>query len=491
MEQAPAEKTSNPGQAVKTDLSGKTHSLDATTIGIGLAVAGFAALLYFLTAARDIVVGDTPELITAAVTLGVPHPPGYPLFTMLGHLFSLLPVGPIPFRVNLLAVACDALTVGIVYLTALRVSGCRLAAVTASLILAVTPVFWTWSLVGEVFPLNNLLASILIYLLLLWHEKPERTGILITAFFVSGLGLTNHQTIVLLAPAFCFILWYGRAPLMACPQVLLICALAFCVGLLPYAYVPWASAHHPLYNWGDVSSLRDLARLIARRSYGSGHLVSVAEYRGGSPVSRMIALCVSFGPLAGALTVLGAIQAYRRRRWYLWFCLIAFAFVGLLFVSITNLNLATAPSALFVLERFFILSHVLLAPLLAFGLLFLAQFVASSSWRRVLITSLALFAVVTPVLINYRGIDQSQNHVARSFGRDVFATIEPGTILLAGGDAVVLPLVYLHVVEAMRPDVRLILLPLLPADWYVRQLKERYPDIVIPFGRYEPERANL
>ena len=68
-----------------------------------LAVTVTAAILYFLTAARDIVVGDTPELITAAVTLGVAHPPGYPLFTMLGHLFTLLPFGSIPFRVNLLA----------------------------------------------------------------------------------------------------------------------------------------------------------------------------------------------------------------------------------------------------------------------------------------------------------------------------------------------------------------------------------------------------
>src|SRR5205085_7121388 len=81
-------------------------------------VAAAAGILYFLTAARDIVVGDSPELITAAVTLGVAHAPGYPLFTMLGHLFSLIPLGAIPFRVNLLSVACDALTIGVVYLCA-------------------------------------------------------------------------------------------------------------------------------------------------------------------------------------------------------------------------------------------------------------------------------------------------------------------------------------------------------------------------------------
>ncbi|MBV9619304.1 MAG: DUF2723 domain-containing protein, partial [Verrucomicrobia bacterium] len=169
-----------------------------------VAVTLAAGTLYFFTAARDIVVGDTPELITAAATLGVAHAPGYPLFTMLAHLFSLIPLGTIPFRVNLLSVVCDAFTVGVVYLIAVHLSRSRIAAALAALALAVNPVFWEWSLAAEVFPLNNLLAATLILLLVIWHDEPQRTGFLIGAFFVAGLGLTNHQTIVLLGPALCF-----------------------------------------------------------------------------------------------------------------------------------------------------------------------------------------------------------------------------------------------------------------------------------------------
>jgi 4-amino-4-deoxy-L-arabinose transferase-like glycosyltransferase len=279
-------------------------------------VVGAVGVLYFFTAARDIVVGDSPELITAAVTLGVPHPPGYPLFTMLGHLFSLLPFGPVPFRVNLLGVTCDALTVAVIFFTALRLSRSRPAAAIAALTLAVIPTFWRWSLVAEVFPLNNLLASVLIYLLVIWHEQSERSGVLIAAFFVAGLALTNHHTIVLLAPASCFVLWQRRAVLRTRPQLFAICIAAFCIGLLPYAYVPWASAHHPACNWGNVSSLRDLIALIARKSYGGRRLVGTASYMGGSPFARIIALCTSFGPVAGTLILLGAVQAYRRQRWY-------------------------------------------------------------------------------------------------------------------------------------------------------------------------------
>src|SRR5947199_7419012 len=93
-----------------------------------VAVTIAAGILYFLTAARDIVVGDSPELITAAVTLGVAHAPGYPLFTVLGHLFSLVPFGSIPFRINLLSAICGALTIGVVYLSAFRLTRSQLAA---------------------------------------------------------------------------------------------------------------------------------------------------------------------------------------------------------------------------------------------------------------------------------------------------------------------------------------------------------------------------
>jgi hypothetical protein len=469
---------------------------DVATFVVGAVVVGFAFLLYFMTAARDIVVGDTPELITAAVTLGVPHPPGYPLFTMLGHLFSLLPLGPIPFRVNLLAVTCDALTVGIVYLTAWRLCANRMAAAIAALVLAVTPIFWAWSIVTDVFPLNNLLASLLIYLLVMWRERPDRTVLLVAMFFVGGLALANHQTIVLLGPAFGFVLWQGRAVWWRRPQILAICAIAFLVGLLPYLYVPWAAAHNPVINWGGVSSLKDLIALIARQSYGTMLLAGTTGFMAGSPMHRICELCLSFGPLMGPLVLLGLIQAYRQQRWYFWFSLLAFAGTGLFFVAIANLNLETYPHALFVLERFFLLSQVVLAPLSALGVLLIAEVIsfrrpALRVWWLRIVGGAALIAVLATLVINYRSTDQSRNSIARSFGEDLFATVAPDAILLANGDAIALPLVYLHTVEGMRRDVTFIIASLLPADWYVRQLRKHYSDLIVPFDHSDARNGSL
>jgi hypothetical protein len=470
--------------------------LDAKDWALAAAIAVLAGLLYFLTAARDFVVGDTPELITAAVSLGVAHPPGYPLFTMLGHLFSLLPFGPVPFRVSLLAVVCSSLTVGVVYFTAVRLTRSRLAAAVAALSLAINPLFWSWSLVAEVFPLNNLLAALLIYFLVLWQEQPGRTVFLVAASFVSGLAMSNHHTIVLLGPAVCFVLWQQRAVLLARPAMIGCCVVVFLCGLLPYLYVPWASFYHPPYNWGNVSSIRDLVELFTRKSYGGHRLVSTPGYGGGSPFLRIIALCRSFGPLSAILIALGAFHAYRCRRWYFWFSLIAFIFAGPFFVWISNLNIATAPSALFVLQRFFLLSHVVVAPLLAFGLLFIAETIAlvvpAMRPASVPIVSGVVFtAALAIVPANYHRIDQSQNSLARRFGEDLFATTEPGSILLGTGDGVMIPLIYLQTVEGIGKDVTLIPFSFLTTDWFVRQLRERHPDLIIPFDRYDAVSNNL
>src|SRR4029077_3857026 len=131
------------------------------------------------------------------------------------------------------------LTVGVVFQTAFRLSRSLVASAIGALVLALNPLFWSWSLVAEVFPLNNLLASLLVYFLVLWQERPERPGFLIVASFVFGLALTNHQTIVLLVPAIVFLLWRQRTVLFARPQMIVTCAAAILVGVLPYIYVLW------------------------------------------------------------------------------------------------------------------------------------------------------------------------------------------------------------------------------------------------------------
>jgi len=463
-------------------------ALDAATVGLAAAVAVMAATLYVLTAARDIVVGDTADLVTAALTLGVAHAPGYPLLTMLGHAFSWLPVGPAAFRVNLVACACDAAAVGVTFVTATRLTTDRIAACVAALLLATSPLFWRWSLADEAFPLNNLLASVALYGLVRWQEQPDRSTFLVVAALATGLGLSNHLTIVLLGPAILFLLWRERRVLIAHPRMVALCAGAVLLGLLPYLYIPLAAAKDPFLNTGRVSSLATFTSLVTRADYGSAQLVAEAANAGGTVGSRWLALGRSFTPVEGLLIVLGAIRVFRDRRWYFWFTALAFGVAGPAFLAYANLDLGQV-YGLFVLERFFLLSHVVLSPLAAVGLVFAADLLAARlrgrlRLVRVALLLLAVAAAGVVVAANYRAIDQHDNHVARTYAEDILATLEPHAILLGSGDDVVFPVTYVQAVEHVRLDVTTVWLSALRGTaWYAGQLRARDPDLVLPSDR--------
>jgi hypothetical protein len=379
----------------------------------------------------------------------------------------------------------------LVYLTALHLTRRPPAAAGAALLLAVNALYWRWGNVLETFPLNDLLAATMLYLVVVWQDRPVQARYVIGGAFVGGLGMTDHQTIALLAPAVLYLVWRQRQFLFSHPKVVLFCALAFVAGLLPYAYVPWAAARHPAFNWQDVHSFGDLIALVTRASYGTTDLIPTAQYRGGPPALRVAALATAFGP-AGLLVLLGFVSAYRRVRWYAVATLLGFVAVGPLFALYSNVNL-TLPFALAILERFFLLPLVITAPLIAFGLVELADRIAVRLPSRAALASTAIFAAalvaaVGLAAIGFSAADRSGYHAARDFGEDILASLEPNTLLFAGGDEVVLPLAYLQLVEQRRPDVHVIMLGMLNADWYLRQLHERYPELVIPFPRYVGQR---
>src|SRR3990172_11428477 len=121
-----------------------------TDLIAALGIFGSTLIVYILTLSRSVYYGDSGEFITIAKTLGIAHPPGYPLYTMLAHLFTYLPFGNLPFKVNFFSAISSSLTVVVVYFICLKITANRLASASASLFLAFSYVFWLYALVAEV-----------------------------------------------------------------------------------------------------------------------------------------------------------------------------------------------------------------------------------------------------------------------------------------------------------------------------------------------------
>jgi hypothetical protein len=461
------------------------------TLTIAAAIAIAAAMLYTWTAARDIVLGDTPEVVTTAVTLGVAHPSGYPLLTLLGHAMSRLPLGPLAFRVNLLSALCGAATVALVSLIARRISGQWMAAVGAAALIAVQPLYWEWSLVAEAFALNAMLAAGFLYALVRWHEVPGDLRWLIVAATAFGSGLANHLTIVCLAPAVLPGVWRHRAVVAARPSVVGWCAAALGAGLLFYLYLPWAAARQPYLNWGHISSARQLVYHVLRLDYGAMLTSAPAATIASNTSDRVLLFFSSFTWLEAGLVVLGLGVAFRRARTYFWIAILSAGLAGPVFAAVANIDVSITGHA-WVLRRFFVLPHVILAPLVALGLVAIAGAilrVAPAGVRpRVLagVTAALMIWLGVDATRRFPTLDERENHLARTYGEDILATLDPGSVLLASGDDVIQSIAYLQAVEHQRPDVTLVMLGHLSrSEWYLDQLRARDPRLAIPFSRYD------
>jgi hypothetical protein len=170
-----------------------------------IALGLFAAtlILYLWTLAPGLVRGDGGELQYILAIRGVAHPTGYPLYTLLGWLWTkLVPFGSIAWRINLLSAMCGAGAVALVYGIVYRLIRRIVPALAGALFLALSPVFWTLSSVTEVYALHALFVAAVLYLLLVWRDaSSHRFRLLVLIAFVYGLSLSHHRTMLLLAPA--------------------------------------------------------------------------------------------------------------------------------------------------------------------------------------------------------------------------------------------------------------------------------------------------
>jgi len=186
--------------------------------------AGIVALvlltLYALTSPRTVSLEDDGLFILSSYFLGIEHPPGYPLFTLIAHFFSKLPFGSVAYRVHLTSAFFGALTGAAAWLCARRLIPGRLPAYLVAFGLGFSPVFWSQAIIAEVYTLNTFFFLVLVYLGLRAcppGEAPDPADrrVLPLMAFLFGLSLTNHWPLMLLvAPAFAILLWPRRMEIL-------------------------------------------------------------------------------------------------------------------------------------------------------------------------------------------------------------------------------------------------------------------------------------
>lgn len=192
--------------------------------------------LYWLTLARGLLPADAGEFQLAAATLGVAHPPGYPLYTMLGKLFTLLmPANPMR-GLNLFSAVTTALAVMLAGRAARRLSGSVWAGLVTAGTLALAASIWSTATQASIRPLTAFFTALCIERLAAYRQT-HRQQTLLGFFLAFGLGLTHHPSLAFPGLFFLIYLLLIDPALVRQPRRWPALFGAFALGLLPWAYL--------------------------------------------------------------------------------------------------------------------------------------------------------------------------------------------------------------------------------------------------------------
>ena len=317
---------------------------DKLLLAFGLGAGLFSLIVYFLTKAPTFSFWDCGEFIACAKILGIPHPPGYPLYTLIGRtaILSPLPFND-PVKVNLISVVSSAVTVFVAFWLILRLAigsatsinglwrrlALAVGAFSGSLVMGFSATFWDNAIEAECYGLAMMLTLIICYLVLLWSNKVGRPGsgkLMVAIVYLAFLSIGIHMTTFLVMPVIVlymaikdasllrdwryWTIWiilllitslldaflYGLAGAFIISGVLLITTkrpaymlkwvfaiTAFAIiGYSTHLYLPLRAIHKPEINENNPNDWARFNSLLERKQYGQESMVTRMFSRRGS-----------------------------------------------------------------------------------------------------------------------------------------------------------------------------------------------------------------
>ncbi len=500
----------------------------AATIA-ALLVAIISMTVYAITASRSITWWEGPEYITSAATLGVVHPPGSLLLTILGWIVTKIPLAlSTTFKLNLFAGLMAALTSGMIAALGVRTlsmaelsrkfvptfGAYATAAIGAGLgALIFTFAFTTWHYATIFTPyiLTALFTAMILCALLRWWREAEFGNAvcwLFLAAFLFGLDFSVHRTNLLLLPGvFVWLLLRRPGVLISARAWAAGIAGAIC-GLIPHFFLIPMAARNPFINFTNPDSLSRFWDYVSLKMYGGSWLLKLLPRKGTFWGSQMMdylhGFAANFAPVTDKLgfmailpLLIGLIGLVMmlRRNWRLGVGMLVF----FLLTSLGAVIYFNVPENFFrEMDRHYLPSFVIFSIFIAYGAGSLFLMVRKlgrggtgkgSFELTVVMVLIMLWAIGNQILHNRESSDRANSFFAEDFARNMLMTLPPDGILFTGGDNDTYPLWDLQTVENVRPDVTVLNLSLLNTSWYLESLMKRQPDF--PIGLTPEEIASL
>ena len=480
-------------------------------------LTGFIAfVVYLFTLAPSVIQIDTGELAAVQATLGIAHPTGYPLYTIIGFLFSKI---PLPFttiyQLNLLAALYCAIAVSVFTYTAkfildnIEIFSTQkvinadkkkkqskkhkaekkqsskiflefnepikiLSAVLAGLALAFSKTFWFQSTSVEVYSFHLLLMSLIIFTLLKAYVKKEESednikskSWLFFAFFLA-LGFTNHMTTLLIFPGVAYLYFnkwrFNKNSFLRIGLMLLV---FLPVLVLIYSYFPIRASQQPFFNWGNPVDLERIIRHISGFQYQVWLFSSTEAAK--EQLDYFIGNLISEFSITILVVVFGIIVTFIKSR-----KLFIFLFISFLFTVLYSINYDIND-----IDAYFLLAYVSLSFFSILGFVKIFSELSNNKIVRSITVFVAALIITFQAYSNFSEVDQSKTYVYEDYTRTLLSSVEKDAIIFSyQWDYFISASYYYQFVENLRRDIVVVDKELLRRSWYYVQLDSKYPGLL-------------
>ncbi len=463
-------------------LHSRTVALVSTALACGVPFTSYLA-----TASAYDYWLDSSEFVAASRTLGIAHPPGHPLNAILGHLLTMIPIGPMSLRVAIASALLAALAGGALFRaieTTLRAAGIQRLRISIPLALAASwfatcsPGYWLQAIRPEVYALHACLAFIaierVVYLEAQWPTHDMRP--LYVACLCIGLALANHHFLaVLLLPVIAPTL--ARAQRAHGIRTLGISALMGIVGLSTYLYLPLRAGRSPVPNLGVPTDLSRLFWVVSAQTFQKSP-GQAPQPMGERFMDVIVSLVDNLHVIPLLLAILGLYALLRmpgaRRLGFVWGSLLITTFVARAWLGFVRAN----PDALGYLMPAFGAVAALGAAFIATLLIMLGRAATEAPSRTSVIAAAGLAIVaLTQVQRNAPLVSLTRFSATDDFDDARRRELPFGAVVLAHGPSTIFRHWGSEVSDRLRPDLTLIPIPLLTYPGMVDEIIARDPDV--------------
>ena len=429
-------------------------------------------IVYNFTLAPSVIQIDSGELASVQKLLGIAHPTGYPLFTMLGYFFLQLPIFSSDiFQANFLAAIYCSISVGLfskflfeIFLiskvNSLPETTIKLIIISSSIVLGLSTTFWFQSTSVEVYSLHLVLIISTLFLFVKAFRNDDAKFWYLFAYFF-GISLSNHMTSILIIPAAVYLYFkknsFNKNSFLFGARLALITSIS---AMIVYLYLPIRAMQELILNWGNPIDFERFWRHFTGAQYQVWIFSSLEASK--KQLSYFIQnLTNEFFSIIYLPIIFGIVSLFKISKTVLFFTLLL-TFSTILY----SINYDIVD-----IDSYFLLTYISFIVFFFFGIIRILEFSKNPTINVILMTIILIIFPALQLTMNHDKVDQSDNFIFEDYTKASLNSLPANSILFSyQWDYLISPSYYFQFVENYRRDVTIVDKELLRRSWYFDQL---------------------